>query len=337
MRARHALVASLIAGLVLAGCSGGTPSSGASASAPNPSPSVVATRDIHYATDPDSTWYPRMLDVYAPAGAKGLPLVVFFPGGLGTDTGFYADEAHAIVRQGAVVVVAVWGDVRTPGPPAAEFVTWLNQHLHSAACAVSFAVAHAADYGADPSRLILVGHSAGATPAAMVALGTRTPFPGCLAAPLAWTAKGVLMWEGDWLNSGSGFTKFDARRESLATVLPVAMPWTITAKGSTIRVEFAVSDTSRARYRRCEASGPTDWLSRRDPSGTLRARLTALGAFTDGCIDMGEAGEVLADAMTANGFDVLQTRLTDPATTHDILAPADLALLAQRVIALAGR
>jgi hypothetical protein len=108
-------------------------------------------------------------------------------------------------------------------------------------------------------------------------------------------------------------------------------------QGSTVRVEFAASDTSRARYRRCEATGPTDWLSRRDPSGALRARLTALGAFTDGCIDMGEAGEVLADVMTVNGFDVVQTRLTDPATTHDILAPADLALLARHLIALAGR
>jgi hypothetical protein len=333
MRVHKGIVASLIAGLLAVGCSGGSTSGGASTSTPSPSPTVVATRDVRYAADPDQSWYPRLLDIYEPAGAKGLPMVVFFPGGLGTDTNAYAVEATAIAQQGAVVVVAVWGDAKTPRPPAATFITWMNQHLDSAACAVSFAVAHAGEYGADASRLVLVGHSSGASPAAMVALAPRSPFPACAAAPTAWTAQGVLMWEGDWMNQGPTFDRFG---KSIAAVMPVVMPWTIPANGARVRVEFATSDTSRVQYRRC-GTGASDWLSARDPSGKMRARLTAMGTFTDGCIDLGETGELLADAMSTNGFTVTQVRFTDPATTHDNLAAADLALLAHRVIALTAR
>ena len=49
----------------------------------------------------------------------------------------------------------------------------LDGFMEDAARAVLWAVAHAADYGADPNRLYLMGHSSGAHMAALLALNSR--------------------------------------------------------------------------------------------------------------------------------------------------------------------
>lgn len=107
------------------------------------------------------------LDVYAPkGGAAGKPVVVFFYGG-GWDSGCKADygwAGAALARQGFVAAVA---DYRIH--PHARWPDFLED----SAKATRKAREVAADFGGDPRRLVLMGHSAGAYNAAMLAIDNR--------------------------------------------------------------------------------------------------------------------------------------------------------------------
>jgi acetyl esterase/lipase len=119
---------------------------------------------------------PRLkLDVYAPrsAAARPRPVIVFLYGGSwnsGRRQG-YAFAGRALAAQGFVVVVPDYRlvpEVRYP------------DFLRDCAAAVHWARTGAGRYGGDGSRIVLVGHSAGAYNAAMLALD-----PGLLGADRA--------------------------------------------------------------------------------------------------------------------------------------------------------
>jgi acetyl esterase/lipase len=105
------------------------------------------------------------LDVYQPAtaSAQPLPVIIFWHGGGWTDgqKGFYRFVGAALAQLGYVTILPnyrVYPQVRFPAflDDAARAVLWVQQH--------------AADYGADPHRIVLMGHSAGAHMAAMLAV-----------------------------------------------------------------------------------------------------------------------------------------------------------------------
>jgi len=106
----------------------------------------------------------QALDLYHPDG-KGLvrPVIIFFYGGSWRTgrRGDYLFVAAALVRRGFVVAVPdyrLYPDVVFPA------------FLEDCAAAVAWVVAHVAKYGGDPSRVALVGHSAGAYNAVMLGL-----------------------------------------------------------------------------------------------------------------------------------------------------------------------
>lgn len=122
--------------------------------------------DLPYGADPR-----QRVDIYRPraqgvAGAVKPPLVVFFYGGNWTngERGDYRFVGEALASAGAVVAIP---DYRLS--PAVRYPTFLEDCAH----AVRWAVDHAATYGADPDRLVLMGHSAGGYNAAMLALDPR--------------------------------------------------------------------------------------------------------------------------------------------------------------------
>lgn len=121
---------------------------------------IAITRDVAYAPGPR-----RGLDVYRPRDASAnLPLVVFLYGGSWRtgDKAMYPFVAATLARRGAVVMVP---DYRLY--PAVQYPAFLQDN----ALAVAWARAHAAQYGADPAAVFVMGHSAGAYDAAMLALG----------------------------------------------------------------------------------------------------------------------------------------------------------------------
>ncbi|MDW5441021.1 alpha/beta hydrolase [Polaromonas sp. SM01] len=109
----------------------------------------------------------QRLDVYRPTQeATRAPLVVFFYGGSWSsgERGDYRFVGEALASQGIVTVVADYRlspDVRYPA------------FVQDSARAVHWALDHAAEHGADPARVFVMGHSAGAYNAAMVALDPR--------------------------------------------------------------------------------------------------------------------------------------------------------------------
>ena len=117
----------------------------------------------------------QRLDVYQPsqvyksnAGnpARAAPLVVFFYGGSWSsgERSDYRFVGEALASQGIVTVVA---DYRLS--PAFRYPAFVQD----SASAVRWAFDHAADYGADPALVFVMGHSAGGYNAAMVALDPR--------------------------------------------------------------------------------------------------------------------------------------------------------------------
>ena len=120
-------------------------------------------QNVAYGDDPRQYY-----DVYAPTDAKtsGLPILVFFYGGnwaMGSKED-YVWMAYALAAMGYVVVLPDYRlvpQVRYPG------------FLDDGALAIKHILANAATYDADPSRLALMGHSAGAYNAAMLTLDPR--------------------------------------------------------------------------------------------------------------------------------------------------------------------
>lgn len=108
----------------------------------------------------------QTLDVYVPktpAPPGGRTVVVFFYGGSwsGGERGTYKFVGEALASRGYVAVIP---DYRVY--PEAVYPVFVED----AAGAVKWAADHAADFGGDPQRIVLMGHSAGAHLAALVTL-----------------------------------------------------------------------------------------------------------------------------------------------------------------------
>ncbi|RZJ11690.1 MAG: alpha/beta hydrolase [Rubrivivax sp.] len=111
----------------------------------------------------------QLLDVYRPARAAprgGWPVVVFFYGGSWNrgERGDFAFVGEALASRGILTMVAdyrLYPEVQYPG------------FLNDGATAVAWAFKNADRLGGDPRRVFVMGHSAGAYNAAMIALDPR--------------------------------------------------------------------------------------------------------------------------------------------------------------------
>jgi acetyl esterase/lipase len=126
---------------------------------------VEIKRDIAYAESPDER---QILDIYAPDDAKGknLPVVFWIHGG-GWQAGDKSDVAlkpQFFVDRGFVFVSTNYRlyphvDMATLIGDVAKSLGWVHKHI--------------ADYGGDPQRIVVGGHSAGAQLAAIVCTDHR--------------------------------------------------------------------------------------------------------------------------------------------------------------------
>lgn len=130
-------------------------------------PAVAAdakiVRDVAY-VEPKSE--KQSLDVYAPADAKNLPVLVWIHGG-GWQAGDKKDvdkKPQAFVDKGYVFVSINYRllpavDMGVIIRDVAKGFHWVHDHI--------------AEYGGDPKRLIVMGHSAGAQLAALICIDDR--------------------------------------------------------------------------------------------------------------------------------------------------------------------
>lgn len=126
---------------------------------------IVPESDVTVSAGHSYGMAPRQkLDIYKPKGATAsLPSVVFFYGGSWKrgSRSDYAFVGEALAEQGFIVAVA---DYRTY--PDVKFPTFVDD----AAKAVAWMSENAADHGGLTSDIHLIGHSAGAHIAALLAL-----------------------------------------------------------------------------------------------------------------------------------------------------------------------
>ena len=111
----------------------------------------------------------QQLDIYRPVGiapAGGWPVVVFFYGGSWNsgERAQYGFVGAALASRGLLTLVAdyrLYPEVRYP------------DFLADSAQALAWGLTHAAEQGGNPQRVFVMGHSAGAYNAAMLALDGR--------------------------------------------------------------------------------------------------------------------------------------------------------------------
>jgi len=144
---------------------------GLHAAAPGTHPSGTVHQNLRYVFTPRDQAPARQqsLDLYLPAGAKGkLPLIAFVHGGFWRESddsyGIGHALAEALLPSGVAVALIRYPLAPTHKFPAqAEDVARALAYLHRAA----------GQYGLDPKRIYLMGHSAGAHLASLVALDGR--------------------------------------------------------------------------------------------------------------------------------------------------------------------
>jgi dienelactone hydrolase len=291
--------------------------------APSPSPTVVSSFDIAY----ESANPPRVpgeLDVYAPAKDGKWPVVVMFHGAPGNnplaDRTTLSNYARRVADLGFVVFTPSWGHL-SEGATSEFKRDAFAANNSQAACAVEFARAHAAEYGGDPSMMIVFGHSGGAHVAAMTAFARPEPSAACLGGTTLGPIDALVTWEGSWIVSMSVPEVLDAI-DADPRILDALTPWKHLAKHTDLRVVMLVSEDPGVIFDR-EVGDPwaaDSWLAVRDPSGDLRRQLEANGAFADGTLDLAEVQQLLFSVLQAQGNPV--TLDVMPGSTHTRLSDA---------------
>jgi arylformamidase len=124
---------------------------------------LTIKRDIPYLESADPL---QKLDVYAPPGAKDLPVVVWIHGG-GWQQGDKAEmkeKPMAFAKKGFVFVSVnyrLWPKVA------------MGEIVRDCAKSIGWVHEHVAAHGGDPQRLFIMGHSAGAQLAALLCTDER--------------------------------------------------------------------------------------------------------------------------------------------------------------------
>jgi acetyl esterase/lipase len=159
--ARRSFLATLSAS-VAAACSPLGTLNGLNNIAPGDRGAARSAKDVVFGPDPR-----QRLDIYAPENGNGHnPVLVFFYGGSWA-SGYrqgYAFAAKAFAARGFTVVVPDYRLV-----PDVHFPAFIED----GASAVAWTLANIAEHRGDPARVSLIGHSAGAYIAMMLALDAQ--------------------------------------------------------------------------------------------------------------------------------------------------------------------
>jgi acetyl esterase/lipase len=128
--------------------------------------SVREVRDVAYYPGPDADPIKHKLDLYLPANAKDVPMLMWIHGGgwcLG-DRSWFGDLGRRFAEAGIGVAIISYRLSPAVQHPA---------HVQDCARAFAWLREHAAEYGGNPDRLFVSGQSAGGHLSALLALDNR--------------------------------------------------------------------------------------------------------------------------------------------------------------------
>jgi len=164
---------------------------------------ITVTKDIQYATNPESRARLNQLDIYAPSTPGPHPVLVFIHGGSWRfgDKRMVGDKPEAFTATGYVFVSINYRLSPEVQHPA---------HAQDCGKAVAWVYKNIAQYGGDPKRIYVMGHSAGAHLAALISTDeTYLKAEGCDLSAI----RGAIVLDGGgydipaMVNSGELFAK----------------------------------------------------------------------------------------------------------------------------------
>jgi acetyl esterase/lipase len=134
-------------------------------------PQMQVHQDVSYYDGADRDPQKHSLDLYLPGGAKDYPLIVFVHGGAWSrgDKALYARAATGLLESNFVsegIGVAIMNYRLSPQVKHPE-------HARDVARAVAWAHRNSKTHGWDARKILLMGHSAGAHLASLVAVDPR--------------------------------------------------------------------------------------------------------------------------------------------------------------------
>lgn len=129
-------------------------------------PTVEAHRDITYVDGKPEDAAKHKLDIYGPKDKKNLAVLVFYHGGSwrSGDRANYTALGNRFAQQNLLVVVPSYRLM--PGSPHPA-------QVEDATAAMEWTIQNIAQYGGDPKRIYVTGHSAGGHLAAYVGLNQK--------------------------------------------------------------------------------------------------------------------------------------------------------------------
>ncbi|MBN1179387.1 MAG: alpha/beta hydrolase [Anaerolineae bacterium] len=146
---------------------------------PSPTPTLEVIHNVPYVPDGDRL---QCLDIYLPAGDGPFPTILGIHGGGGDKAELTALARYLAARGYAVLSInhRQYPDVTYPIPAQDAF------------CALAWTVANAETYGFDLQRIVILGHSAGGTLAALLGV-VDDPAPYLAGCPHPWP-EGAVPW-----------------------------------------------------------------------------------------------------------------------------------------------
>jgi acetyl esterase/lipase len=299
-----------------------TPAGQTTAVTPVPAPSASTAGATRLRVDHDVSYErtsevlaPGILDVYAPAAEGTWPVVVMLHG-TPSDVSkeFLAEHAIRVARLGFVVFDAAWGHQRGAFADL-DPLAYATATTSQAACAIAFARARAADYGGDPSALIVFGHSGGAAMGSVAAFGGSRPSEGCLGGSEVGMVDALVTWEGEFMLA----PEFDPTLESEPAVFETITPWAYLPRRPDLPVFMLLSEDPGAQV---EAPLPAEavpgYLALRDRDGILTRLVEKTGVFDDGVVSAGDFQLVLYERLRELGNPVTLDIM--PGSRHTFLS-----------------
>jgi acetyl esterase/lipase len=219
---------------------------------------IRVQRDLSYAEPGGEGHKLKRLDIYAPAGAKDLPVIIFVHGGgwRKGDKKSADSKGRFFAKKGFLFV-----SINYRLSPAVRHPV----HVQDVAQACAWVRKNAKKHGGDASRVYVMGHSAGAHLAALVAVDKRRLAAHGVVLPFF---KGVILLDGAGYDISRQMTEFGGYRSRLLYGVPFGseeQTWkdaspTLHAKSGKGFAPFLILHVARREASRLQSSGLADAL-----------------------------------------------------------------------------
>ena len=262
---------------------------------------VTVAKDIVYLEMDDHEY---LVDVYVPAGDGPWPVVLALHGGTVYKNNSYTTRVAKAAAEAGMLVFAPNWVAEWPSLSAMdmEFVRSTQPALQ---CALAFAQQEATTYDGDSARTVVYGSSAGGTSGAGLVLGPAVDLtPGCLAQAPPMAPVGAVLGDAEYFNHPAWWDgAFDEDIEEMQTLVAEKVDPAFWTAELPARVRLWAAEEGSFPRSFDDPWDEDGWFAQRDPDGSIREDLDALGQLDDGVISYIDSGLLLFTRLQQTGID----------------------------------